>query len=70
MKPLPTDAKRTVRIIVSLPNDVSALILWEPGHRTKSHIVDQALRLYYAMSEKEREARLLAIKFNCRATVQ
>ena len=65
--PLP-ELRRSVRVSVSLPADVGEMLAWLPGHKAKSETVEDALRLWFWMSENERDARLAAALFNQRGT--
>lgn len=58
--------RRTYRVIVSLSDEVAELLGLERGWRAKSDVVEMALRLWYAMSDREREAKLAAVLFTQR----
>ena len=62
--PIPCpERRRSYRVIVSLPNDAAELVGFESD---KSRLIENVLRLWYAMPEREREARLCAVRFNQR----
>lgn len=62
--------RRSVRVSVSLPADVGEMLAYEPGYRAQSRTVEDALTLWYAMPERERQARLTAVWFTRRSTAQ
>lgn len=65
-KPTPS-TRRNYRATIALPNDLAEHFGLEPK---KSRVAEDALRLWYSLSEAQRYAMLAAAQFNSRTTVQ